>query len=156
MKIFVDTNWLVAAYFTTLLPNEAAIIKKFSARHDYLWYISQPVLTECSNVFRYTSRSRTPFQWAKLQDDIGNNIHLSTDSWEAITAKADELIHLYAHKTRLGTMDMLILASALKAEATHFLSFDTKSNLRALAAVLKLKVFPDLTTDDRRRIAALR
>lgn len=50
----------------------------------------------------------------------------------------------------------MILASALKAEATHFLSFDTHSNLRALAAVLKLKVFPELTAADKRRIAALR
>lgn len=118
--------------------------------------ISKCVLAECSTVFPYLAGEPNPLQWIKLRKDVEERISLSVDSWDAITAKADDLIRLYSHKARLGTMDMLILASARKAEATHFLSFDTNSNLRALAAHLKLKVFPELTAGDKRRIAAFR
>ena len=156
MKLFVDTNWLVAAYFPEKFPTNSAIVDNFSDRHDYPWIISQPVSTECSTVFRNLAREQNPVQWVKFRSEFGISISLAIHSWDAIAAKAHELIQFHAHKTRLGTMDMLILASALKAEATHFLSFDTNSNLRALASVLKLKVFPELTADDRRRIAALR
>lgn len=51
---------------------------------------------------------------------------------------------------------LVALASALKTEATHFLSFDTNSSVRAMAAVVKLKVYPELTAEDKRRMAAFR
>jgi hypothetical protein len=66
------------------------------------------------------------------------------------------LIGRFSHKALLGSLDVMLAAHALDSGATHFLSFDTGSNLRALAAVLKLKVFPDLTADDKRRMALLR
>lgn len=53
-------------------------------------------------------------------------------------------------------MDRMILSSGLQAGATHFLSFDTNSSARSLAAHLKLKAFPELTAEDKRRIAAFR
>jgi predicted nucleic acid-binding protein len=67
-----------------------------------------------------------------------------------------ELLDKYAHKAAIGAMDSLIVASALAAGCDWFYSFDTGSNARALAAVCRLKVFPDLNEEDRSRLAAMR
>ena len=118
--------------------------------------VSRVVLAECKNVVRTATGEQQPSQWTEVAVEVGNRIFLTTDSWDTIAFKAEVIFENYSHKARLGTLDIMILASALLANATHFLSFDSKSNLRALAAVLKLKVFPELTADDKRRMAALR
>jgi len=45
-----------------------------------------------------------------------------------------------------GTLDTLHVALAQLAGCTWFLSFDTNSNARMLAASARLKVYPELTT----------
>jgi predicted nucleic acid-binding protein len=75
--------------------------------------------------------------------------------WSLLEKMGAGLLEKYAHKVAIGAMDSLIVASALAAECDWFYSFDTGSNARALAAACRLKVFPDLTAEDRTRLAAL-
>ena len=76
--------------------------------------------------------------------------------WAAISDKAEDLFARHSHRAKLGTFDVMLVASAVLSEATHFLSFDTNSNARALAAAAKMKLFPELADADRQRLSALR
>ena len=156
MTAFADTNWLIAAYFPLEQPHRSAVVQRFVGKYDFPWMISHPVLLECENSFRAVGGSSTPPEYREFISDIGSRILMRGDSWESIASKAVALFQRYSPSAVVGSLDMLILASALQAGATHFLSFDTNSNLRALAAVLRLKVFPELTVDDRRRMAQFR
>ena len=156
MRIFADSNWLVATFFVKDDQHRSHIVRRFSEKADFPILISLPVLFECRNTFALPAGENNGSEWKDLSDAIGTRISIAEVSWESIAAKGEDLSGRFSHKARLGAMDMLILASALNAEATHFLSFDSSSNLRALASVLKLKVFPELTAEDRRRAAALR
>ncbi|HEX7860308.1 MAG TPA: PIN domain-containing protein [Verrucomicrobiae bacterium] len=156
MKIAVDTNWLVAAYFIKLDQPRSETVVRFSERCDLPWIVSLPALLEARGVFSFYGGSTASVERKKLQADLGTTLLVASTPWEDIAKKTEELSDRFSTKARLGMVDLMILASALKAEATHFLSFDSNSNLRALASVLKLKVFPELTADDRRRAAALR
>jgi predicted nucleic acid-binding protein len=97
-----------------------------------------------------------PPELAQLRSDFGDSIILHPFEWSLLEKMGAELLDKYAHKSAIGAMDSLIVASALAAGCDWFYSFDTGSNARALAAVCRLKVFPDLTAEDRTRLAALR
>ncbi len=156
MRIVVDTNWLVAGYFIKLNQSRSEIVRRFAERGDVPWTVPAPALFEARNVFAaYSGQVNCP-EWKRLRMDIGLKLLLPLCSWEEIVKKAEELSDRFATKGRVGTFDLLILATAFKAEATHFLSFDSNSGLRAMAAVMKLKVFPELTGEDKQRVAALR
>jgi predicted nucleic acid-binding protein len=154
VRVLADTNWLVAAYFRRKDANRSIAVERFAKRHDVPWMISPVVLMECENTFKRLAEDAHPSEWGDLKADIGTRIFITNDNWDEISVKAKELVQRFSHRESLGTLDLMILASALKAEATHLLSFDTGSNLRALAAVLKLKVVPELTAKDKTRMAA--
>lgn len=156
MKVFADTNWIVAAYFRRLDPKRTFVVDRFSAKFDRPWMVSAIVALECENTFRLIGAHAEPPEWRSLQSDFGSRLNQTEDSWISIEAKAKVLFRQFSCKSRIGTLDTMILASAILAGATHFLSFDSNSNLRALASVLKLKVFPELTPEDKRRMTAFR
>ena len=156
MKLFVDTNWLVAAYFIKRDENRSAIVRKFAARWDFPWHVPAPALLECRNTFASLSSETEGAEWKALQKDVGSKLLLFEMGWASIANAADQLVSRFSCKGRIGTLDLMILASALKGEATHLLSFDTNSNLRAVAAILKLKVYPELSAEDKRRMRLFR
>jgi predicted nucleic acid-binding protein len=156
MRIVVDTNWLVATYFSDKNHFRTQIVRRFIDRLDAAWIVPLPALLEARNIFALSARTANGAEWKVFQSHLGTQIIIPDVSWEEVQAKTEELSDRYSARVAIGTLDLMILATALKCEATHFLSFDTNSNARALASVLKLKVFPDLTADDKRRVAALR
>jgi len=97
-----------------------------------------------------------PAALAELRSDFGDSIVFHPLEWSLLEKMGAELLAKYAHKSEIGAMDSLIVASAVAAGCDWFYSFDTGSNARALAAACRLKVFPDLTQEDRTRLAALR
>ena len=155
MNALADTNWLVAAYFLND-PLRSGIVERFSKRHGTAWLVSPASLLEAQNVFPGIARQASPPELKNLMTDVGTKLIVPPHSWESLALKTQELFSRFSHKGRFAAFDAMILASALQAGATHFLSFDTNSNLRALAAVLRLKVFPELTVEDRRRMAQFR
>lgn len=154
MKPFADTNWLVLCYLRSKPLHE--VCRRQMERHEFPLHISPPVLYEAKTVFpRLTDRS-SPAELAQLKADFGASIVFHPLDWSFLEKMGAELLDKYAHKAEIGAMDSLIVASAVAAGCDWFYSFDTGSNARALAAVCRLKVFPDLTAEDRNRIAALR
>ena len=156
MRIVADTNWLVATYFSDKNQSRTEIVKRFIDRCDAPWIVPLPALLETRNIFSLSAKTAKSSEWKVFESHFGTRILIPDVSWQEIQSKTEELSDRFSAKAAIGTLDLMILATALKAEATHFLSFDSNSNARALAALLKLKVFPDLTADDKRRVAALR
>lgn len=156
MKLFADTNWLVASYFQTSDDDRSGIVGRFARKHDHPLVVVPLVYLESRNVFAWIARDANPKEWQMLQADIGSRLLLAPMDWAALSKKSEELFARHSHRGKLGTFDVMLVAAALESDATHFLSFDTNSNARALAAACKLKVFPELTESDRQRLAALR
>jgi predicted nucleic acid-binding protein len=154
MKPFADTNWLVLFYLKSQPLHE--VCARQMQRHDVPLHISPPVLYEARTVFPRLTGVANPPALAQIQSDFGDNLVFHPLEWSLLERMGAELLEKYAHKSAIGAMDSLIVASALASECDWFYSFDTGSNARALAAACRLKVFPELTPEDRTRVAALR
>ena len=151
-----DSNWLVASYVAAPEDRFARLVRRFAARHDIAWHVAPIVEIECENTFARVTREIDSPPWKRFQDDLGGRLILIEEAWSADIRTVRSMARRYGAKAAVGTFDLFILASSLRAGATHFLSFDTNSNLRALAAVLRLKVYPELTPEDRRRMQLFR
>ena len=160
MKLFADTNWLVASYFNTPDNDRTGIVGRFARKYELQLLVSPVVYLEAHNVFRWITRSTNPEEWERFHADFGAKLLLLPmdwlADWLALSAKAESLFGRYSYRAKLGTFDVFLVAAALSAEATHFLSFDTNNNTRALAAAGRLKVFPELVEADKQRLAVLK
>jgi predicted nucleic acid-binding protein len=154
MKTFADPNWLAAVYLKQ--KDHSAICQRRMEQHDFPLYVSRPVLLECAAVFPWLDRKYQSGALATLTEDLGIKVILTSDRWEQLAARSQQLLARYANKANIGTWDSLIVASALLSGCDWFYSFDTGSNGRALAAACNLKVFPELSAEDKRQIAQLR
>lgn len=153
MIAFADTNWLVAAYFVN---SRTPVVERFAEKHDWPWQVAPPVLLECHSVFPRLARQANPPQLKQLKADLGSKLILQDLPWNEIEERAKELLARFAHKAELGVFDAMLVASAKAAGTEWFLCFDTNSNARAMAAALKMRVFPELAEEDKKRLAALR
>jgi predicted nucleic acid-binding protein len=154
MRPFADTNWL-ARYYLRTGPLLEVCLRQMQ-RHEVPLHISPPVLYEARTVFPGMTGEANPAGLAQLKSDFGDSIVFHPLDWSLLEKMGAELLAKYAHKSEIGAMDSLIVASAVAAGCDWFYSFDTGSNARALAAACRLKVFPELTAEDRTRLAALR
>ena len=64
--------------------------------------------------------------------------------WKSVTEACVRLIDRFWIKLKAGTLDTLHVAYALHSGCARFLSFDSDSNARVLAASCRLKVYPEL------------
>ncbi len=156
MRFFADTNWLVATYFNKVDDERSGIVRRFARRYDRPLMVAPIVYLEARNVFCWMAGSANPKEWQLLEADLGSKLLLLPMDWAAISNKAEELFARHSHRAKLGTFDVMLVASAVLSDATHFLSFDTNSSARALAAAAKLKLFPELAEADRQRLSTLR
>src|SRR5947208_3303768 len=100
MKIVVDTNWLVPAYFIKRNQPRTEIVSHFAQRTDERWTVPAPVLLEARNVFAgYSGKVNCP-EWKQLKGDIGTKLLLPQFSWEEIVSKAEELSDRFSAKAR--------------------------------------------------------
>ena len=154
MRPFADTNWLVF-YYLRVAPQHDLCLRQME-RHEVPLHISPPVLYEAMAVFPRLTGSANPEPLAKLKSDLGESVIFHPLDWKVLEKTGAQLLAKYAHKSEIGALDSLIVASAIEIGCDWFYSFDTGSNARALAARCKLRVFPDLTAEDKTRLAALR
>ena len=154
MKPLADTNWLARFYLGSGPLHE--VCQRQMQQHEVPLHISPPVLYEARTVFPRLTGEANPAVLKQLKSDFGDSIVFHPLDWSLLEKMGGELLDKYAHKSEIGAMDSLIIASALAAGCDWFYSFDTGSNARALAAACRLRVFPDLTAEDRTRLAALR
>jgi hypothetical protein len=128
---------------------EKAQIKNLSSFYlincDDRWFVSdrEAGLTEPDN----------SENWARLQGVIESGAwRREPMDWAVVSERANQLIDRVGARLKAGTLDTLHVAHALHSGCTRFLSFDTDSNARTLAASCKLKVYPVMTGEEKGRL----
>jgi predicted nucleic acid-binding protein len=154
---FADTNWLEALYFDTETAEQETrckVVERFMRHHGGQLSISHVVYLEARNVFSRNAGEAQPEEWRRLISDFNRLLYLDPMNWDFLRRNAFNLFSKYSPRVVVGTLDMAILASAQLAGATRLLSFD--ETLKAVAVARRMEVFPPLTKNGKRLLAALR
>lgn len=131
-----------------------ALVARFLRMNPGTIGLSHVVLLEARNVFSRVTKLPDPPEWQELEEGFNGRFYLDPMNWDLVRREAVALLRKYAHKTALGTFDVVLFASARLASATRLLSFDGK--LKALAVAEGLEVFPELDKEGRALLAELR
>lgn len=155
---FADTNWLEAVYITPHADDAEArererMVERFARKHGGQLAVSQVVLLEARNVFSRVTGESQPREWQQLEADFDGRLFVDPMNWDLLRRECLALFARFSGKTRLGTFDAAVVASAKLAGGTRFLSFDTRA--KALAAAERLEVFPPLSAEGKRILAEL-
>jgi len=146
-----DTNWLEAMFFADP-ADRRAVVERFLRREKGVLLVSAITRLEARNVFSRKSGEPEPPEWREFEAD--NRFYRDRLNWDLLRRDVFALVARYAHKSKLGTFDLCIIAAARLAGATRILSFDQQ--LKALATAEGLKVFPDLDESGKALLARLR
>ena len=88
MRLFADTNWLVATYFIKVDDERSGIVERFARRHDRPLMVAPIVYLEARNVFSWMARSPNPKEWQLLLADLGSKLLLTPMDWAAMIPTA--------------------------------------------------------------------
>lgn len=148
---YADTNFIVAAHFEN--PSRTAAVERFLRRATRPVVLGELTELECRNVFARLEQRAGGEAWQALADRLDRGYWRREPArWPALMGRGLALLDRYAHRLSVGTLDVLHLAAALEAGCTGFLSFDSQSNARVLAASLRLRVWPELTPAEKGRV----
>lgn len=149
MIAWADTNWLVASYFDDGDRSEQVL--RFQRRAGHVPVHVGPLqLAEAEVVFRRIAADPDPIALRNLTEGLASEFVIAhPTNLDALTRSAMDIVRRFSHRVRLGWMDAAILGQAVSVGADTFVSFDTNSAARAVAHVLKLQVFPKLSSRDR-------
>jgi hypothetical protein len=145
---FADSNWLFALYYETRASKD---VRKWASTPSTL-VVSGPVLAECyCNFWRAGDRARA------LESDLRAKRFVDCGyTFEELAHSATDLFRKFAPRCNVGTLDLLHIHAATRFGCRWFLSFDSASGCRAVAAAVGLKVFPELDHRERALLANLR
>jgi hypothetical protein len=139
---FADTNWLFALYYET---RASALVRKWAAVAPSTLVVSGPVLAESRcNFWRAGDRALA------LESDLRARRFVDCGyTFEDLAEASRDLFRRFAPRCNIGTLDLLHIQAATRFGCRWFLSFDSASGCRAVAAALGLKLFPALNDQDR-------
>ncbi len=139
---FADTNWLFSLYYQT---QDRPAVEAWARKGPSTLVISVAVLAECRcNFWRAGNRLHL------LESDIAARVYLNCGyTFDEMVAMSRELFRRFAPRSNVGTLDILHVAAARRFGCQWFLSFDSASGCRAVAQACGLRVFPELTHQDR-------
>jgi predicted nucleic acid-binding protein len=148
---YLDANFVAALHFD--IPLQTPLAEKFVRRASAPFVFSELAEVECRRAFLLRAGTRHSENWARLQAIVAAGVWRRVPvEWDPLSAKAHELIDRFGLALKAGTLDTLHVALALLSGCTRFLSFDNDANARALAASCRLKVYPELTAEERGRL----
>jgi len=141
---YLDSNFIAALHFN--IVGQTSIAEKFVRKTSLPFLVSSLGELECRRAFILRVGHGRSENWLRFQDklDTGAWVRFPVQ-WDRAAAKAVDLIEKFGPRLHCGTLDTLHVALARMAGCTWFLSFDTHSNARVLAASAGLKVYPALT-----------
>ena len=139
---FADSNWLFALYYETRASEQ---VRKWAAKGPSTLIVSGPVLAECRcNFWRAGDRAL-----ALEADLIARRFVDCGYVFEDLVTASEAWFRRFASRCNIGTLDVLHIQAAKRFGCRWFLSFDSASGCRAIAAAVGLKVFPELNDQDR-------
>ena len=148
---YIDANFAIALHFNIRTQTELAA--KFIRRNSRLCLLSDLAELECRRAFIAITGRIDSEPWIRFQTLISEGVwRRETIDWKQVFERSVQLTDRYGARFKSGILDTVHIAQALFAGATWFLSFDTNSNARVLAAKCGLKVYPQLTAVERVRL----
>jgi len=146
---FADANFLTACYYDGENHAKAA---EWDTDGQSKLVLSVPALAECQCAFW-----RLGGQWPLLESHVvAGRFAVSPRTFPELNEMASGFYRRYAPRSNVGTLDLMHLAAAADFGCQWFLSFDTNSHLRIIAAVEGFKVFPELSNEERAGMARFR
>lgn len=135
-------SWLFALCYDTRV---SAQVRQWAAKGPSTLVVSQPVLAECRcNLWRAGDRVLA------LDSDLRARRFIDCGyTFEDLAGASQGWFQRFAPRCNIGTLDLLHIQAAKRFGCRWFLSFDTASGCRAVAAALGLKVYPELNDQDR-------
>ena len=148
---YLDSNFIAALHFN--IAGQTNVAETFVRKASLPFVVSGLAELECRRAFIRQAGHAQSENWLRFQDRLegGTWIRFSV-VWEPAAARSAELIDRFGAALNCGTLDILHVALAQVAGCTWFLSFDTNSNARVLAASARLKVFPALTPQEKGKV----
>jgi predicted nucleic acid-binding protein len=148
---YLDANFAAALHFN--IREQTALAEKFVRKNSAPFIFSELAELECRRAFLLRTGKPNSDTWARLQSLVASGVwqRESTD-WKSVLERSKQLIDRFGMSLKAGTLNTLHVAHALHSGCTKFLSFDNDSNARALAASCRLKVYPELTPQEKGRV----
>lgn len=145
---YLDANFIAALHFN--IRGQTELAERFVRKSSLPYLVSGLAELEARRAFlRRTGHSRSE-PWQVFAEKLETGAWLRYPvAWDPAAQRTITLIERFGAQLNAGTLDTMHVALALLSGCTWFLSFDTNSNARTLAASAKLKVFPNLSSTEK-------
>jgi predicted nucleic acid-binding protein len=143
VKFAADSSLLVRLYRR---DSKTETIERFVAEDSKVLTVSELARVEVLNVLLHLDERWERFL-ADLQEET--RIRLEPLDWRDAFQQAESLARRFSRTLKPGGHDLVLVAAAVVGGATWFLSFDTNSCQRPLAACAGLRVWPPLDRDEK-------
>jgi predicted nucleic acid-binding protein len=149
---YLDANFATALHFN--IRGQTEVAERFLRKNSAPFLFSELAELECRRAFMLRARKPNSENWTRLQSLIEAGVwQREPVQWKLVVEKCLMLIDRFGMRLKAGTLDSLHIADALHSGCTRFLSFDTNSNARVLAVSCRLKVYPELTAQEKALVA---
>jgi predicted nucleic acid-binding protein len=149
---YLDANFVAALHFN--IPGQTPVAERFVRKNSLPFVLSELAELECRRAFIMRTSATRSENWSRLQSLVLSGAWRRVPlDWRTVLERSHELVDRFGPKLKAGTLDTLHVGHALVTGCTRFLSFDSNSLARVLAASCRLKVFPDLTPHEKGRMA---
>jgi predicted nucleic acid-binding protein len=148
---YLDANFIAALHFNVAGQTDAA--ERYVRKSPLPFLVSGLAELEARRAFVRRAGSTRSEPWEVFRDRLEAGLWLRYPvAWEPAASRTLELIERFGARLNAGTLDTMHVALAQLSGCTWFLSFDTNSNARVLAASARLRVFPHLNAAERARL----
>ena len=143
MKFAADSSLLVRL---CLRDSKTDALERFLVEDRKVLSVSELARVEVLNVLLRLEKETAEFL-ADLKE--GTRFRLEPLDWRDAFQQAESLARRFSRTLKPGGHDLVLVAAAVVVGATWFLSFDTNSCQRPLAASAGLRVWPPLDRDEK-------
>jgi predicted nucleic acid-binding protein len=149
---YLDANFIAALHFNVAGQTETA--EKFVRKSSLPCLVSGLAELEVCRAFLRRAGQMHNEPWEVFSEKLEAGTWLRYPvAWAPTATRTLELIERFGARLNAGTLDTMHVALAQLSGCTWFLSFDTNSNARVLAASARLKVFPSLRPAEKPKVA---
>jgi predicted nucleic acid-binding protein len=143
VKFTADSSLLVRLYRR---DSKTEAVERFLVKDGKVLSVSELARVEVLNVLLHHDE-----RWEQFLADLeeGTRFRLEPVDWRDAFQQAESLARRFSRTLKPGGHDLVLVAAAVVVGATWFLSFDTNSCQRPLAASAGLRVWPPLDRDEK-------
>lgn len=146
--IYADTSFIASAYGLDANSTAARRFIETNEPRLPLMFLHWPELAK-SFWTSHPENAEKLWDWVKEDVAGGKKLYpLELDTDVVAKRAAGLIIHFCLRWKKLRSLDALHVAAAVTGNFKTFVSFDTRSYQRVLAATQKLKVWPPLTAGE--------